>query len=734
MALVPTTQGPSVAESAQPTPEQRIDAPAGAFGPAVVGQGLSEVGKAATQTSDTLSAYAQTYQAINNKQAADTGFANYTQKQDQMVADFKANNTGVDPKTGLPSAMTNMPGLYKDLETLRTDTGSGLSPMAQVEYEANTRRALSYAQSEVTNFAVDQRKAALVSTQLSLIKLAQDDAAANIDDPNRVNSDIAQIAQAHATLSTPQYNGTPTETSQALLRTDVGAIYASASKQKLDAGDIPGAQAIFSAHKDDMTFEQSTALAGALKSGAKDFVVQGNAQGILAGQPITDTRPQVAGASNDIAHAILGQESGGNPNVHASSAGAIGIGQITPATFAQFAKPGEVITNPADNAAVSARIVDFYTQAYKGDPARVAVAYFSGPGNVAPPGSPTPWKRDVKDTDGTSTSAYVNGVEGRLGVATSNRVIAPPPPPISPNEDPNTAKAAYDTYIQTWAPKVFADDPALAAKVMEADRSAMNVRIQALAAGQAAASARLTNAITGGTTTGNAVSDMGSLATAYPGAADDIRLLPPAAQSEIQQHINMAAAGYGGYKSVTMTANAQTLEGLRLADPAKFADQTQTNLTTMQLSAADRLKYMAAQDTTRKQLATEQDHLQQSLGRYLANPIVQAAIIHTWPTAAAQNDPSSGYLSFLGAMQGKIEALGEKEGKPPGQDEITAAAQQLLLSHPQGFGHAAIIGAQDIPADAQAKITAAYVKATGSGPTPDQMSYAFQKGPSYYAQ
>jgi hypothetical protein len=116
-----------------------------------------------------------------------------------------------------------------------------------------------------------------------------------------------------------------------------------------------------------------------------------------------------------IADSIYAQESGRGANPATSPAGAIGGYQIMPATFQQYAKPGESITNPADNAAVGQRIIADYAQKYDNDPARVAVAYFSGPGNVAPAGSPTPWINDSKDATGKSTSSYVSDVLGRLG-------------------------------------------------------------------------------------------------------------------------------------------------------------------------------------------------------------------------------------------------------------------------------------------------------------------------------
>lgn len=115
-----------------------------------------------------------------------------------------------------------------------------------------------------------------------------------------------------------------------------------------------------------------------------------------------------------ISNAILGQESGNSANAGISIDGAVGRAQIEPATFAQYAQPGESIDNDEDNIAVHKRIIDDLNKRANGDPARVAVGYFSGPGNIAPPDSPTPWKADHKDGNGKSVSSYVTDVMGRL--------------------------------------------------------------------------------------------------------------------------------------------------------------------------------------------------------------------------------------------------------------------------------------------------------------------------------
>lgn len=100
------------------------------------------------------------------------------------------------------------------------------------------------------------------------------------------------------------------------------------------------------------------------------------------------------------------------------------LGQIQPGTWARFSKPGEKLDNPVDNKHVTARYLDYLQKNYGGDPERVAVGYFSGEGNIAPAGSPTPWKQDLydKNKDGTlrkSVSSYVNDIVDKLNVKSS---------------------------------------------------------------------------------------------------------------------------------------------------------------------------------------------------------------------------------------------------------------------------------------------------------------------------
>jgi hypothetical protein len=167
--------------------------------------------------------------------------------------------------------------------------------------------------------------------------------------------------------------------------------------------------------------ELNEAVAGYAAKKALALATPAQAQSLIA-QSDPQNHPELANAKPpmSLADAILGQESGGNPNAPTSVTGATGPMQIEPATFARFAHPGESISNPADNRAVGQRIVNTYLQKYGNDPARAAVAYFSGEGNVAPPGSPTPYVQDKLSPTSTpgvtkSTSSYVQDVMNRMG-------------------------------------------------------------------------------------------------------------------------------------------------------------------------------------------------------------------------------------------------------------------------------------------------------------------------------
>lgn len=100
--------------------------------------------------------------------------------------------------------------------------------------------------------------------------------------------------------------------------------------------------------------------------------------------------------------ALAREESKYNPDA-VSPAGAVGLTQIMPATFAEYApKIGATdIRNPRDNARVGAYYLNFLTTYYKGDIRKALYAYNWGPGNVDSGKTPPP-----------ETVAYANRILG----------------------------------------------------------------------------------------------------------------------------------------------------------------------------------------------------------------------------------------------------------------------------------------------------------------------------------
>lgn len=191
-------------------------------------------------------------------------------------------------------------------------------------------------------------------------------------------------------------------------------------------GNVVNAYNVFQANRDQIPAQAQMEISAYLQPKLKGYnahLIAGTALGkadsgynsavetaaTTGGKPVTPAQ---------ITSAIGGQESSNNINSATSVQGAAGQYQITQPLFNQYAQPGESFQSKADLKTVSERALADYTKKYNNDPARVAVAWFSGPGNVAPAGSATPWINDAKDANGKSVSSYVSDVLSRVGTST----------------------------------------------------------------------------------------------------------------------------------------------------------------------------------------------------------------------------------------------------------------------------------------------------------------------------
>lgn len=190
-------------------------------------------------------------------------------------------------------------------------------------------------------------------------------------------------------------------------------------------------------------------------------VMQGNAAATAAGaaqfkpvqvyNPVTKqmeysneaavTNPPVGGSGSGAAPLNLPgifaqQESGGGKTAPGNPL------QIQQGTFNQYAQPGESWSNPADRTAVAQRVLATYNQKYGGDLGRVATAYFSGEGNVAPPGSATPFLKNTSDANGKTVASYVGDIYSRAAGGTPGSGAAAATAPLGTTANADAAQQA----------------------------------------------------------------------------------------------------------------------------------------------------------------------------------------------------------------------------------------------------------------------------------------------------
>lgn len=446
-----------------PDDYQRVNASPDAFG-AALARGGEEAGAGLLKLSDFYGATAASQ--------ATTNFV--TERQKILTGDPSNMVTGPDGQPTVDGGYLGLTGqaaldaresTLQKLDDLYAQTASTLkTPQSREMFANEARRYLAQAQVDIGGHYTQQSKvwAENTSNEAATVNLGL--IGANPSIPNPAAEDSIRQSYVRLAQIMPEKYGS---TDGALLKANRD-IAAARIRGQLAADPIASVKT----YRDNKDVLAGTPLGLELNRQASDAAAL-QLQGIYSnpnnmtqfgfGEGGAAMQGSVSPGSDALHKAFLGQESGNNSNVGNSSAGAQGPGQIMAATFNRFAKPGESITSPADNRAVSARILDHYAQQYNGDPARIAVAYFSGPGNVAPAGAATPWKRDVADTDGTHVSKYVAGIQGRLGQ--------------SGGGDQTSTGASTDTetryldFVRGKATEVFPDEPGIVEHVVRGVQS-----------------------------------------------------------------------------------------------------------------------------------------------------------------------------------------------------------------------------------------------------------------------
>src|SRR6185312_5876350 len=415
MAQAPYDAAPDIApETRVPRDYNRPDVNPAEFGGAIA-QGGQKLGAGLTQAGDFF-----------NQVAADNA-ANQFQEGAMKLLHGDPNKTVPGPDGQMQQdlgylgqrgqdALRERPMVESSLDQLPKQIRSGLqNPGQQLEFDSFTRRYRNMLASQIGSHADQQAQVWAQQVNRSSGDLAVAHISNNATNDTEFLNGREDLRRAYV-RSAQLSGGGPTVVQDALVRADRDA--AKARFEALLPVNHQAANDVLEKNKDALGQDYAP-LAGRLKAYTQDIAANQAANKYTIGAAPAGTptaAPQQPLTLAQVQHAIFGQETAYGANVKTSDKGAVGPMQVTPPFFQTYAKPGEDINKPEDNIAVGNRgIADLWEKA-GGDPARVAVGYFSGPNNIAPPGYPTPWLNDKSDGH-TLTSQYVNGVMTKLGRA-----------------------------------------------------------------------------------------------------------------------------------------------------------------------------------------------------------------------------------------------------------------------------------------------------------------------------
>jgi hypothetical protein len=419
-------QAPSVG---MPNDYLSVRANPNAFG-AQVGQALEGTGKVLGQMGDEAMNIAVQRQGMINETLS-------TDAETQAASAYGAIMGKYKSMEGL-QAVHALPQTVSDLTQVRQTIRATLPNVAaQRSFDLLAARRESYALGDINNYAATQIKVADTRSASAALNQAIDSASDYSVASSDVQSQDALMNvkfQAARVLNNQGYgegagtgmkqdakgNLTFSDTPEGNQAKDVYDDFMSKAAGKIwenrittlandpKNGSVTKAVDVLARNKDDIPSATYAKLSHMLAPAVRSEQARGIADDVKTNldraYATQFTNTSGPAGPKDLVDIFANQESG-NGKTSAN------IGQIQPDTWSKFAKPGENINNSADNRAVMDRMLNKYTADYDGDTSRVAVAYFSGPGNVAPVGSPTPYLHDYKDSQGKSVSSYVDDIK-----------------------------------------------------------------------------------------------------------------------------------------------------------------------------------------------------------------------------------------------------------------------------------------------------------------------------------
>lgn len=319
-----------------------------------------------------------------------------------------------------------------ELQAIQQKYAQNLPLIAQHGYDMNTTKAFRYATTDYAGYAAQQSKQANMysgAAQVDIGKMMASDPSVAISDSRFGEQALAPIVYGHGVQMDMDHPGLKTDSETGRVGFDENTPQGQSAKAQFQnnlnqslgmawenrfktlsstIGPIATYDK-FQQDKDGIPADSAIRIDASLQPQVMNAHANNVTNSVMADAAQQHQQILLNPQKSDISDVIHQQESGGKPHDY----------QIQPGTFAQYAKSGESFENPADQDAVYHRIIADLKQTYPNDPARQAVGYFSGKGNVAPEGSPVPWLQDKQDANGKTVSSYVSDINNRMGTSPS---------------------------------------------------------------------------------------------------------------------------------------------------------------------------------------------------------------------------------------------------------------------------------------------------------------------------
>lgn len=360
------------------------------------------------------------------KVAGDNATNNYLQETTALLhGDPSKQVMGPDgqmvPDTGYfglrgANAMAARQDTSERLDEIAQEQAENLKdPVARLQFENDSRRYRAQFDVQIGTHADAEQRTWATHTNDTTAQINLGNAARNADNPIAAGAAQAQVRNAYvknAELAGEDTQGAILKADQDVTLTRLRSLMVSNPPMAKDVFDKFGSVLASRPDYDQIYHQVQASVVNAEKAPFEDSLYSG----ALARATSRVGDVTKAPGATDIYSAIGGQEWSGKGPAPTSVNGAVGPSQIEPATAVQYGLDPTKLGDPVYAQHAKQVIIDHISALpnVQGDPARIAVGYFSGPGNIAPLGSPTPYIRDSQDGNGKSVSSYVADIQGRL--------------------------------------------------------------------------------------------------------------------------------------------------------------------------------------------------------------------------------------------------------------------------------------------------------------------------------